>query len=344
MNFFKVAFLLFVVYCKESTGQQCSGNNNNNVRIVGGVIANQGSWPSIALIIWNYKGTYRLPTGVTVTVTAGSVRCDGTLISTARVLTAAHCIPTSVRFSYGGVTYIGPVAANSYYPTIGSMYSVYLGLYDRTSILAGGTCSAPCVKAPVSKVVTNSGFNSNTLVNDIALLHLTSPVALSNNIQLACLPASSTTYPGTSGFVYAVGWGLLSTNGASPNKLYNVKLSLYPASYCPYSGFDTNNQICAGMFTGGKGVCNGDAGGPLYYLDTAQNKYFIVGITSIRSSNGCGASGNQQQGFTRVSNYLSWINSYLFSSKQALLPEKPKSVLETFAEIRVPIISGNVVA
>jgi hypothetical protein len=57
------------------------------VRIVGGVSANQGSWPSIALVIWNFKGYYLLPTGVTVLVTAG-VQCDGTLISTTRVLTA----------------------------------------------------------------------------------------------------------------------------------------------------------------------------------------------------------------------------------------------------------------
>ena len=59
----------------------------NNVRIVGGVVANQGSWPSIAYIRWTYRGDYTLPTGVTVTASAGSA-CDGTLISTRKILTA----------------------------------------------------------------------------------------------------------------------------------------------------------------------------------------------------------------------------------------------------------------
>ena len=39
----------------------------NKQRIVGGVVANQGSWPSIAYVRWNYRGDYTLPTGVTVT-------------------------------------------------------------------------------------------------------------------------------------------------------------------------------------------------------------------------------------------------------------------------------------
>ena len=57
------------------------------MRIVGGVVANQGSWPSIAFVSWNYKAQYRLPTGVTVTVSTGS-NCGGTLIATDKVLTA----------------------------------------------------------------------------------------------------------------------------------------------------------------------------------------------------------------------------------------------------------------
>ena len=59
----------------------------NNVKIVGGVEATQGSWPSIAFIIWRYKADYLLPTGVTVTVTTSS-SCDGTLITTRKILTA----------------------------------------------------------------------------------------------------------------------------------------------------------------------------------------------------------------------------------------------------------------
>ncbi len=57
------------------------------MKIVGGVVANRGSWPSIAFVSWNYKASYTLPTGVTVIITTGS-NCGGTLIARNRVLSA----------------------------------------------------------------------------------------------------------------------------------------------------------------------------------------------------------------------------------------------------------------
>jgi len=74
------------------------------------------------------------------------------------------------------------------------------------------------------------------------------PVTLNNFIQLACLPTTqSTTYVGAGLSVYAAGWGLLSSSSPStPNLLYNVKLSTYAASSCPYSGFNSAGMICAG--------------------------------------------------------------------------------------------------
>jgi hypothetical protein len=67
-------------------------NFGNNVKIVGGIVATQGSWPSIAYIRWNYKADYRLPTGVTVTYTSPTSSCDGTLITTRKILTAGKQI------------------------------------------------------------------------------------------------------------------------------------------------------------------------------------------------------------------------------------------------------------
>ena len=103
----------------------------------------------------------------------------------------------------------------------------------------------------------NPNFVSSTFNNDIALLYLTSPVTLNNYIQLACLPSSSTTYPGTNVFGYAAGYGSTYLNGLTQNQLYNVKLTIYPPSNCPYTGFTTANQICAGNINGGQGTCSG---------------------------------------------------------------------------------------
>ena len=73
----------------------------------------------------------------------------------------------------------------------------------------------------------------------------------------------------------------------------NVKLSIYDGRfYCTvYNYFNSNSQVCAGSLLGGKGVCGGDDGGPLYVRDTLGRKSRIVlaGATSNRAS--CGQSG-----------------------------------------------------
>jgi hypothetical protein len=94
----------------------------------------------------------------------------------------------------------------------------------------------------------HSSYSDTTLQNDIALLYLSADVTLNNYIQTACIPTSpSTSYPGENIDVYAAGWGLLSSaDSTGPNLLYNVKLSTYAASLCPYSSFDSAGMICAG--------------------------------------------------------------------------------------------------
>ena len=93
-------------------------------------------------------------------------------------------------------------------------------------------------------------FNATTRLNDIAMLYLTSDVALNSYIQPACLPpSSSSSYPGTNVDVFTAGWGYLNSDNATlPNLLYNVKLSTYPASQCPYSIFNDALMICAGKY------------------------------------------------------------------------------------------------
>ncbi len=82
------------------------------------------------------------------------------------------------------------------------------------------------------------------------MLYLDSDVTLTSNIQIACLPTStSTSYPGVYEDVYAAGWGLLSSSHTTtPNLLYNVKLSTYYASQCPYPDFYDDGIICAGNY------------------------------------------------------------------------------------------------
>lgn len=58
-----------------------------------------------------------------------------------------------------------------------------------------------------------------------------------------------------------MGYGTLSADGPLPNKLYNVKLTLYDGSKCdqviPEVPKDWSIQICAGELSGGKDTCQG---------------------------------------------------------------------------------------
>ena len=58
---------------------------------MGGVVANQGSWPSIGYLTFVYTFDQLLQTGgnTTLRVTKSSL-CDATLISTRKVLTAGN--------------------------------------------------------------------------------------------------------------------------------------------------------------------------------------------------------------------------------------------------------------
>ena len=208
----------------------------NNLRIVGGSTAIPNSWPSMAYVKFNYKATFLSPQGVKLTYTFSS-SCGGTLITRNKVLTAAHCIPSSVIYNYNGHDYEGTVKPNSFYPTMESMFTIYLGLQDKTTII-NNVVPPPAVVAKASKVVRvccfyhyfyseiffaytfhfkpqkHAFFNEKTYINDIALIYLTNDVTLSNSIQLACLPSNkSSTYPGTNKFAYAAGWGTLSYEG-----------------------------------------------------------------------------------------------------------------------------------
>ena len=64
-------------------------------------------------------------------------------------MTAAHCISKTVQFTYNGNDYTTDVEPNSYYPTEGSMYKVYLGFHDLTEIGS----SATGVEMVVSEVI-----------------------------------------------------------------------------------------------------------------------------------------------------------------------------------------------
>jgi hypothetical protein len=104
------------------------------------------------------------------------------------------------------------------------------------------------------------------LLNDIAVLTLSSEVDLNDTIQLACLPnpkienfPSDTDQPIA---VWAMGWGEQENDGKfSSQVLKNVQLTLYDPYDCnlvlPEYEKNWNTQLCAGEINGQKDTCQG---------------------------------------------------------------------------------------
>ncbi|XP_038565935.1 transmembrane protease serine 9-like isoform X2 [Micropterus salmoides] len=226
--------------------------------------------------------------------TSGSHFCAGTLINNQWVMTAAQCCARS------GVST--------------STLTVYLGLQS----LKGSNPNQ--VSRTVSQIIVHPNFNSRTFDNDICLLKLSSPVTFTTYIQPVCLAATgSTFYKGT--VSWATGWGNVGT-GVSlpfPQNLMEVQLPIVGNRECTCNygvSLITNNKMCTGFSAGGKDICQGDGGGPL--VSKQGGRWIQAGIVSFSSSKGC-AQPKIPSGYTRVSQYQSWINSRITSNQPGFI-------------------------
>ena len=102
------------------------------------------------MIVFNYKYSLQVPFGRQLIPI--KIICGGTLINPRVVMTAGHCIPSSVVYSYYGYPMTLPVLPNAYYPTLESMLSVYSGVHDISFVLNGETPSPPGLLSTVSSI------------------------------------------------------------------------------------------------------------------------------------------------------------------------------------------------
>lgn len=71
----------------------------------------------------------------------------------------------------------------------------------------------------------------------------------------------------------------------------------------------TDNMFCVGLPEGGSSSCLGDSGGPFALCDEGQ--FWAAGIDSWGVD--CGKAGTYRV-YTKVANYLNWINQTIHDS------------------------------
>ncbi|NXD88299.1 CTRC protein, partial [Halcyon senegalensis] len=234
-------------------------------RVVGGEDARAHSWPWQISLQYSSGGTWRHT-------------CGGTLIDPNWVLTAAHCISSTL----------------TYRVVLGKQN---LAIEDEPGSLAVG----------VDKIIVHEKWNSFLIINDIALIKLAQTVEETETIQAACLPPSGlilkNNYP-----CYVTGWGRIRTNGPLADILQQALLPVVDYETCSqwdwWGSLVLPTMVCAG----GDGIvsgCNGDSGGPLNCEN--DGLWEVHGIVSFGSGLSCNLK-KKPTVFTRVSAYIDWIN------------------------------------
>ncbi|KAH8299471.1 hypothetical protein KR044_001660, partial [Drosophila immigrans] len=199
----------------------------------------------------------------------GGHSCGGSIYSAHIIVTAAHCLQS--------------VSASSLQVRAGSSY-----------------WSSGGVVSKVSSFRNHEGYNANTMVNDIAVIRLSSSLAFSGNIRAIGLASSN---PGNGAAASVSGWGTQSSGSSSiPSQLQYVNVNIVSQSVCASSAYSYGSQIRSTMIcaaASGKDACQGDSGGPLV------SGGVLVGVVSWGI--GC-AYSNYPGVYASVADLRSWVS------------------------------------
>uniref|UniRef100_A0A8C4F8J9 complement subcomponent C1r n=1 Tax=Dicentrarchus labrax TaxID=13489 RepID=A0A8C4F8J9_DICLA len=225
-----------------------------------------------------------------VLLSVDGLRAGGMVIADRWIMTAAHVLQEN-----------GNIVPNE-------ILRVYMGLTNVNTLRQSPVYTASIHVHPEYNNPNNVNFN-----NDIALIKLREPITFRASVMPVCLPEKGATYvTGMMGLVS--GFGLTERLKILTNMLKYVQLPVVEQETCRASITSakkkrnsvpslTNNMFCAGVPEGGKDSCQGDNGGP--FTLSNDGRVWAAGIVSWGVD--CGQQGTYGV-YTRVANYLDWIN------------------------------------
>ncbi|XP_022244989.1 serine protease nudel-like isoform X2 [Limulus polyphemus] len=211
----------------------------------------------------------------------GEFQCGAVLINNQWLVSAGHC----------------------FYRSPSAYWAARLGLLRR-----GTRVHSPFEQVRrISHVIIHPDYVDKGFINDISLL--------SDYVRPVCLPSPEDAKSQQQGQMCTVtGWGKLFEIGQIfPDTLQEVQLPMISTEECRKKTFFlplyqiTDNVFCAGYDRGGQDACLGDSGGPLM-CPNSNRHWTLTGVTS--NGDGCGRPGRPGV-YTKVVNYLQWINSLL---------------------------------
>ncbi|MFF8827802.1 serine protease [Streptomyces sp. NPDC015131] len=203
--------------------------------------------------------------------------CGGVVVAPTKVVTAAHCLGSSV---------LGTDAKE----------------LNDLKVIAGRTelRDAGGREIPVTAAWISPAYDATTQAGDLAVLTLASALPATYVIK-AARRGDPAYRAGTSASVY--GWGDTTGSGSYAYALRRAGVRVLPDEVCAKAyppdasggGYLPATMLCAGDPDGGKDACQGDSGGPL----VAGGR--LIGLVSWGS--GCGEPGSPGV-YTRVSAVL----------------------------------------